>query len=96
MATSTIKVQECVLRKVANYSNITIPSAGYVKIDSFSNLGVSSDFFLISMEIRGWSGADVPKIVKGQNGVDFYAVGAPGTYPSFGIEYFFLATLYTI
>lgn len=93
MATSTIKVQACVLRKIANYSNITIPSAGYVKIDSFSNLGVSSDFFLISMEIRGWSGADVPKIVKGQNGADLYAVGTPGTYPSFGVEYFFLTTL---
>ena len=93
MATSTIKVQACVLRKIANYSNITIPSAGYVKIDSFSDLGVSSDLFLISMVIRGWSGTDVPKIVKGQNGVDIYAVGASGTYPSFGVEYFFLTTL---
>ena len=80
-------------RKIANYDNITIPASGYVKIDSFSNLGVSSDLFLISMEIRGWSGADVPKIVKGQNGVDIYAVGTPGTYPSFGAEYFFLTTL---
>lgn len=96
MATSTIKVQACVLRKIANYSNITIPSVGYVKIDSFSNLGVSSDLFLISMEVRGWNGNSVPQIVKGQNGVDIYAVGASGTYPSFGVEYFFLTTLNAI
>lgn len=83
-------------RKIANYSNITISSSGYVKIDSFSDLGVSSDLFLISMVIRGWSGTDVPKIVKGQNGVDIYAVGASGTYPSFGVEYWFAVSADTL
>ena len=80
-------------RKIANYNNITIPASGYVKIDSFATLGVNPSYFLFAMSIRGWSGNDVPKIVKGQNGTDFYAVGTPGTYPSFGVEYYFAVSV---
>lgn len=81
-------MQPTLLRKTASYSNITVPSAGYTKIDSYGNLGVSSSMYLVSMEIRGWSGSDVPKIVKGSNGTDIHAVGA-GTYSAFTVEYYF-------
>ncbi len=88
MATSTIKTQPTLLKKTASYSNITVGSAGYTKIDSYENLGVSTSMYLISMEIRGWSGSDVPKLVKASNGTDIYAVGT-GTYSAFTVEYYF-------
>ncbi len=87
-----------VYRKARTYSNITIPSDGYVKIDSFADMGVSTSLYLMSITITGWTGTGdkVPRIVKGGNGVDIYAIGPAGSYSGFNVQYFFADTVTTL
>lgn len=91
MATSTIKNSNIPIRKLKNYSNITIPAGGYVRLDSFSGLGVDTSLYALSPVIRGWSGTNVFSVIKGSNGTDFYLVGNAGTVTNLGIEYFFVS-----
>ena len=90
MAASTIKAKT-LYRKYGSYSNITIPSSEYIKIDSFANLGVESSHYCIAMMIRGWSGSIAGvTVVKSQTGADFYLCGPAGkTISSFYVEYVF-------
>ena len=78
-------------RKQRTYSNVTIPSTGYIKVDSYSDMGVSTSKYNISMTIRGWSG-DIGGVGFGKSatGTDFYLTGTNGkTVTSITIEYVF-------
>lgn len=83
-----------VVRKIKTYSNITIPSNGYVIIDNFAGIingddRVNNSWYVISMTISGWNGATLPiNIVKGTNRTDFYVIGQPQTISSLTVEYF--------
>lgn len=75
------------------YSNITISSNnGYVLLDSFANMGVSSQNYCLGFHIVGWSGFSTYgfQIMRGSNGTDFYlAASVAGTFGSFTVEYWF-------
>ena len=78
-------------RKSRTYTNITIPSSEYIKVDSYSEMNVNANLYTISMNIRGWSGSiSGVTLVKGSNGTDFYIVGEPNkTISSITVEYVF-------
>lgn len=78
-------------RKYRTYTNITIPSSGYIKVDSYSDMGVNTNLYTISMNVRGWSGSiNGVTLGKGTNGTDFYLVGdANTTITSITAEYVF-------
>lgn len=82
-------------RVTETYNNVVIPSGGYVKFETFSNIisshsSLSLGWYLMSMTIRGWSTAILPvTLLKGSNGTDFYIAGTPQTIGSMTIEYFF-------
>lgn len=83
-----------VVRKIKTYSNITIPSSGYVLIDNFAGIRngddrVNNSWYVGSMIISGWSGGTMPlNIAKGANHTDFYVIGQPQTISSLTVEYF--------
>lgn len=70
-----------------NYS-VTIPSVKYLKIDDYSGIGVDNSNYLISMNIRGWSGANPYQLLKSNDGTAIYIMGESGAV-SFSVEYFF-------
>ena len=75
------------------YSNITISSNnGYILLDSFANIGISSQNYCLGFNIVGWSGFPTYgfQIMRGSNGTDFYlASSVAGTFGSFTVEYWF-------
>lgn len=75
------------------YSNITISSNnGYILLDSFANMGISSQNYCLGLHIVGWSGFPTYgfQIMRGSNGTDFYlASSVAGTFGSFTVEYWF-------
>ena len=75
------------------YSNITISSNnGYILLDSFANMGISSQNYCLGFNIVGWSGFPTYgfQIMRGSNGTDFYlASSVAGTFGSFTVEYWF-------
>ena len=75
------------------YSNITISSNnGYILLDSFENMGVSSQKYCLGFHIVGWSGFPTYgfQIMRGSNGTNFYlASSVAGTFGSFMVEYWF-------
>ena len=85
------KFENMFTRKFRTYTNITIPSSEYIKVDSYSDMNVSTDIYTISMNIRGWGGSiNGVTLVKGSNGTDFYLVGeANKTITSITVEYIF-------
>ena len=91
LQTLTNNVTNMFTRKQKTYTNITIPSTKYIKIDSYSELNVNINDYLISMCIRGWSGdIDGITLVKSSTGSDFYLVGAANkTISSITVEYVF-------
>ena len=78
-------------RKYRTYSNITIPSSGYIKVDSFSDMGVNESLYVISMNVRGWTGSiDGVTLGKSTNGTDFYLIGETNkTIARMIVEYVF-------
>lgn len=78
-------------RKYRTYSSITIPSSGYIKVDSYSEMDVNDSLYLISMNIRGWSGSvNGVTLTKSTSGTDFYLSGeANKTISSVTVEYVF-------
>lgn len=75
-----------------SYSNITVGSNGYVLLDSFANMGVSSQNYCLGFHVVGWSGFPTYgfQIMRGSNGTDFYfASSVAGTFGSFNVEYWF-------
>lgn len=80
-------------RTIRTYSNLTTTDAQpYVKIDSYSSMGVASSKYLISMIIRGWNQVSCGGItvIKGSNGTDIYIMSAKGgSIGSLTVEYFF-------
>lgn len=79
------------IRKVQSY-DVTVSASSYVKIDSFSGLGVSASNYLISMTIRGFGGfpSYAVQLMKGTNGTDIYfGAGTAGRY-QFAVEYWFM------
>ena len=85
------KFENLFARKYRTYTNITIPSSEYIKVDSYSEMDVNANLYLISMTIRGWSGnINGVTLVKGSNGTDFYLIGgANKTISSITVEYIF-------
>ena len=75
------------------YSNITISSNnGYILLDSFENMGISSQNYCLGFNIVGWSGFPTYgfQIMRGSNATDFYlASSVAGTFGSFTVEYWF-------
>jgi hypothetical protein len=75
------------------YSNITISSNnGYILLDSFENMGISSQNYCLGFHIVGWSGFPTYgfQIMRGSNGTDFYLASSnAGTFGSFTVEYWF-------
>lgn len=79
------------IRKVQSY-DVTVSANSYLKIDSFSGLGVSTSNYLISMTIRGFGGFQsyAVQLMKGTNGTDIYfGVATAGRY-QFAVEYWFM------
>lgn len=75
-----------------SYSNITVGSNGYVLLDSFANMGVSSQNYCLGFNVVGWSRFPTYgfQIMIGSNGTDFYfASSVAGTFGSFTVEYWF-------
>lgn len=78
-------------RKVVAY-DVTVSANSYLKIDSYSGIGVSTSDYLISMTIRGFGGFQsyAVQLMKGTNGTDIYfGVGTAGRY-QFSVEYWFM------
>lgn len=78
-------------RQIRQYTNITIPDYGYIKIDSYSDMGISQSKYLLSITPRGWSG-NIENItfIKSSVGTDVYMVGPPNkTITSISVEYVF-------
>lgn len=82
-------------RKIRQYSSVTIPSDGYIKIDSFDDMGVDHTKFLISMMFRGWEAhLENLTLAKSTYGVDIYMLGPAGTTATnVSVEYFFVDRL---
>lgn len=81
-----------IFKIMQTYSNITIGSNGYVLLDSFENMGVSSQNYCLGFNMVGWSGFPTYgfQIIRGSNGTDFYlASSVAGTFGSFVVEYWF-------
>lgn len=99
MATSTINA-DFILKRITKQYSVTIPNSsnnqGYVKIDDYTGIGVASTNYLVSMTVRGWSGAYPLQLAKSTNGTDIYVLGTSGS-ASFSVEYFFAnpARIYT-
>jgi len=78
-------------RKTVTYTNKTVPSDGYLQIDSYTGLELSNSDYIVSMNIRGWVGFAnkvAYTIVKGSDGTKIYIVGTPGSISSITVEYF--------
>lgn len=78
-------------RKVVSY-DVTVSANSYVKIDSYSGIGVSAAYYLISMTIRGFGGFQsyAVQLMKGTSGTDIYfGAGTAGRY-QFSVEYWFM------
>lgn len=72
------------------YSNVSVPSGLYVKIDSLSDLADASKYALTAMYTKGWSGVIPIDVVLGSNGNDVYVLGrSQGTINSMGVVYIF-------
>lgn len=72
------------------YSNVSVPSGLYVKIDSLSDLADASKYALTAMYTKGWSGVIPMGVVLGSNGNDVYVLGrSQGTINSMGVVYIF-------
>ena len=75
------------------YSNITINyNNDYILLDSFANMGISSQNYCLGFNIVGWAGFPTYgfQIMRGSNGTDFYlASSVAGTFGSFTVEYWF-------
>lgn len=72
------------------YSNVSVPSNLYVKIDSLSDLADASKYALTAMYTKGWSGVAPMDVVVGSNGNDVYVLGrSQGTIISMGVVYIF-------
>ena len=78
-------------RKRRTYTNITIPSSEYIKVDSYSEMGVNTSLYLLSMTIRGWGGSiKGVTIGKRTKGTEFYLIGeANKTISDITVEYVF-------
>jgi len=84
-------------RLFRTYSNLTVTDTNpYALIDSYASMGIDSSKYLLSMNIRGWSGVSCGGIslVKGSNGTDIYVMGSKaGSIASLTVEYFFANTV---
>lgn len=78
--------------RTRQYSEITIPNTGYIKIDSFDDLGIDHSKYLVSMMFRGWwSHLENLTLAKSNDGLDIYLLGPAGTIvTAFSVEYFFI------
>ena len=78
-------------RQYRTYTNIRIPSSGYIKVDSYSEMEVNTSLYLSSMTIRGWGGnISGVTIGKGSGGTEFYLIGeANKTISNITVEYVF-------
>lgn len=88
--------RKSLMRINKTYTNVTIPASGYVSFDTLTNIinehpnELSVRWFIVSMTMRGWSGATLPlQLLKNSDGTSFYVAGAPQTITSFTVEYFF-------
>lgn len=85
-------VQHTFERQIRQYSSITIPSTGYIKIDSFDDMGIDHSKYLISMMFRGWEAhLENITLAKSTYGVDIYMLGPEGTtVTNVNVEYIFV------
>jgi hypothetical protein len=91
-ANTRVLLNTNIFRIPRTYSNITVGSGGYILLDSFANMGVSSQNYCLGFHIVGWSGFPTYgfQIIRGSNGTDFYlASSVAGTFGSFTVEYWF-------
>lgn len=85
-------VQNTITRKIRDYSSVTIPSTGYIKIDSFEDMGIETSKYLLSMMFRGWEAhLENLTLAKSSTGLDVYMLGPAGTTAiNVSVEYFFV------
>lgn len=78
-------------RKYRTYTNITVPNVGYIKVDSYASMEVSSQKYLLSITPRGWSGhIENVTFAKSSTGADIYMIAPAGTtVSSINVEYVF-------
>lgn len=74
-----------------SYTNVSVPSALHVKVDSLSNIVDTSSYDLVSMTVKGWSGVAPLNVALGSNGNDVYIMGrSQGNIVSTSIIYAFV------
>lgn len=85
-------VQNTITRKIRDYSSVTIPNTGYIKIDSFEDMGIETSKYLLSMMFRGWEAhLENLTLAKSSTGLDVYMLGPAGTTAiNVSVEYFFV------
>jgi hypothetical protein len=85
-------VQNTITRKIRDYSSVTIPSTGYIKIDSYEDMGIETTKYLLSMMFRGWEAhLENLTLAKSSTGLDVYMLGPAGTTATnVSVEYFFV------
>ena len=88
-AIDSLNTYKKLVRVSKSYTNITVPASGYVKIGSFSGLGIPTTDYFISAAIRGWSGPNPYSVIRGSNGTDFYLMASTGTITSMSVDYYF-------
>lgn len=78
-------------RKIRTYTDITVPNVGYIKVDSYSDMGVSTQKYLLSITPRGWGGhIENVTFAKSSLGTDIYMIAPAGTTVSnINVEYVF-------
>ena len=88
-AIDVLNTYKKLVRVSKSYTNIAVPSSGYVKIDSFDGLGIPTTDYFVSANIRGWSGPNPYSVIRGSNGTDFYLMASVGTIASITVDYYF-------
>lgn len=97
MATSTITKRFGIRRKIVTYSNIEIQASNkYVLLDNYSGLGFVAATHVVSMNVRGWSGAKLPlELLKSATGSNIYVAGEAQTITSITVEYYYTTDIET-
>lgn len=67
-------------RVTRTYTNVTIPSSGYIQVDSYGDMNIDTSKYLISITTHGWWG-NIAGITfaKSSTGTDIYMIGPPDT-----------------
>ena len=87
LSSDIIRVRREYTNKTIDYDNC------YMLLDSYSSMGISSQYYCLGFHIIGWSGFSTYsyQIIRSSSGTDFYlASSVAGTFSWFTVEYWFV------